>query len=147
MGDEQSLESALASGKPLVCFTVGDSMEPLLYNRETCVVICRTARALRPGDLALYKRPAGRYVLHRVIRADETVYYTRGDNRYGLERVPREWVIAVATEVYRRGKHILVTDGAYRLYVWAWNFLYPLRWCCYHARGLVRSRMRGAKDL
>ena len=140
-----TFEAQLATGKPLVYFTVGDSMEPLLYDRETHVTICAAQGDLRPGDLPLYRRPTGQYVLHRIIRADGESYYTRGDNRTGLERVPKAWVLGVVTEITRHGKHISVTDRTYRLYVAAWGVVYPLRWCCYKVRGLLRFISRRLK--
>lgn len=134
-----TFEEQLASGKPLVYFTVGDSMEPLLFDRDTHVVICAVSGdELHPGDLPLYKRPTGQYVLHRIIRTDAEFYYTRGDNRRGLERVPQGWVLGVVTDIYRHGAHICVNDKKYRLYVRLWGLIYPLRWCVYCLRDMLR---------
>lgn len=135
-----ALEAQVRSGKPVVSFTVGDSMEPLLHNRATRVVIRRVDRPLQPGELPLYRRPDGRFIMHRIIRVDAGHYYTRGDNRCGLETVPREWVLGVVTEIYRGNRHFPVTHPVYRAYVKVWNFLYPLRWVWYKSRGRWRKR-------
>ena len=134
------MERELASGRPAIALTVGDSMEPLLYNQSTRVVIVRPERELRPGDLPLYRRPSGQFVIHRIIKMDETYYYTRGDNRIGLEPVPKEWVQGVVTEIYRRKRHFQVTDWRYRLYVRCWNAIYPIRWGVYLIRVKVWKR-------
>lgn len=141
MSDQSSqLEQQVRSGRPVVSFTVGDSMEPLLYDRSTRVVICRADRPLQPGELPLYRRPNGRFIMHRIIRADAGQYYTRGDNRCGLEAVPREWVLGVVTEIYRGKHHFSVDHPAYRAYVLLWNAIYPLRWIVYKCREMRRRR-------
>lgn len=135
-----ALEAQVRSGKPVISFTVGDSMEPLLQNRASRVVICRADRPLCPGELPLYRRPNGQFIMHRIIRTDAANYYTRGDNRCGLETVPRGWVLGVVTEIYRGDWHFSVNDPLYRAYVAVWNFLYPLRWVVYKVRGRWHRR-------
>lgn len=135
-----SLAQQVLSGKPVVSLTVGDSMEPLLHDRSTRVVIRRADRPLRPGELPLYRRPNGQFIMHRIIRADADHYYTRGDNRAGLETVPKAWVLGVVTEIYRGDRHFAVTHPAYRAYVAVWGLLYPLRWAVYKCRERWRRR-------
>lgn len=136
------LEREIASGKPTVTITVGDSMEPLLYNRSTRVVIVKADRELEKNELPMYKRPSGQFVMHRIINFDTDFYYTRGDNRIGLEKVPKEWVQGVVTEVYRKDKHFAVNNKWYRTYVASWNLIYPLRWFIYKLRGTLRRMKR-----
>lgn len=141
MGNMPSaLEAEVRSGRPVVSLTVGDSMKPLLYDHSTRVVICRADRPLRPGELPLYRRPNGQFIMHRIIRTDNDHYYTRGDNRCGLETVPRAWVLGVVTEIYRGERHFSVHHPAYRGYVAVWNALYPLRWIVYKCRGRWQKR-------
>lgn len=135
---DSPLVQQVLSGKPVVCFTHGDSMEPLLSHRCSRVVIRRADRPLGPGELPLYRRPDGRLIMHRIISVDACNYYTRGDNRCGLEQVPREWVLGVVTEIYRKGRHISVTHPLYQVYVAVWNWLYPLRWVVYQCRRRVK---------
>ncbi len=127
MSEFTSFEEQLNAGKTVTSFTVGDSMEPLLYNRKTHVFIRKVDRELRRNDIPLYRRPTGEYVLHRIIRVGKDHYYIRGDNRVGLEEVPKDWILGVVTQIYRKGKYISVTDPGYRLYVFFWNFTYPVR--------------------
>ena len=127
MSEYTSYEEQLNAGKTVTSFTVGDSMEPLLYDRSTHVFIRKAEGTLRRNDLPLYRRPTGEYVMHRIIRVGKEHYYTRGDNRVGLEEVPKDWVIGIVTKIYRKGKYISVTDFGYRLYVFFWTFSYPVR--------------------
>ena len=119
--------------------THGDSMEPLLFNQSTRVVIRKVDRTLKKGDLPVYRRPTGQFVMHRIIRVTESDYYTRGDNRFGLEQVPKEWVLGVVTEIYRKNRHFLVTSPGYRLYVWVWSGLYPVRYLLHRGRSAVKK--------
>lgn len=137
--EKSSLEREILSGNPVVTFTYGDSMEPLLYHQNTRVVIRKADGKLKKGDLPVYRRPSGQFVMHRIIRVEDSCYYTRGDNRFGSERVPEEWVLGVVTEIYRKNSHILVTDWRYRLYVTIWNLIYPIRYVFYRGR-MVRNK-------
>lgn len=132
------LEREILSGQPVVATTSGDSMEPLLFHQDTRVVIVKAEGVLQKGDLPVYKRPSGQFVMHRIIRTDQEAYYTRGDHRCGLERVPKEWVLGVVTEIYRKNHHFPVTSRKYRWYVKVWNGIYPIRWVVYQ----VGARMR-----
>ena len=136
------LEKEIASGKPTVTVTVGDSMEPLLYNRSTRVVIVKADRELTRNELPMYKRPTGQFVMHRIIKTDRDYYYTRGDNRTGLEQVPKQWVQGVVTEIYRKEKHFTADNRWYRGYVTVWNLIYPIRWFVYKFRGRMKGMMR-----
>lgn len=143
MSRERSvLEREILSGRPLVTFTSGDSMEPLLFDQDTRVVIQKAEGTLKKGDLPVYRRPSGQFVMHRIIRADEVNYYTRGDNRYGTERVPKEWVLGVVTEIYRKGRHIFVTDRSYRFYVAMWDAIYPIRYLLYAVKRVRKKWIR-----
>ena len=96
----RTLEQELAEAGLAVSYTVGDSMEPLLHDRRSTVAVSAPARALVRGDVALYRRPTGECVLHRVVRVGRDVYYIRGDNRIYTEKVPAGWVIGVLLGYY-----------------------------------------------
>lgn len=81
--------------------TVGDSMEPLLHNRKSTVVIEAKQGRLKKYDVALYRRPAGEYVLHRVLKVMDGAYLICGDNRTWRETVPEAWVIGVMVGYYQ----------------------------------------------
>lgn len=138
MNNLSPLEREILSGKPVVTLTYGDSMEPLLYNKSTRVVIVKTTGSLKKYDLPVYKRDTGQFVMHRIIKADNEFYYTRGDNRTGLEKVPKQWVLGVVTEIYRKDKHIFVTDIKYKAYVYFWTFSYPARCVLKKVRRLLK---------
>lgn len=130
-----SLQQELRAGKPAIIFTTGTSMEPLLYDKQkkkaTHVLVMPVERELSVGEMPVALLPDGRYMLHRIIRVikeNGQIYYeTRGDNCISSEKISKEAVFGVVTEVYRKKKTIKVTDKGYQLYVMCWMWSYPLR--------------------
>lgn len=137
MNSYSVIESELLKGNIVMSYTYGDSMEPLLYNLSTCVIINPITEPLKNGDLPLYKRPSGQLVMHRIIKQDKDNYYTRGDNRTGFEKVPKEWTLGVVTEIIRKGKTIKSTDIGYRFYSVFWKVIYPVRLCFMKVKRLI----------
>lgn len=138
MNSDSVIERELLSGKSIMSGTFGDSMKPLLTQGETLVIISPTVNELKKNDLPLYRRPSGKFVMHRIIRVTDNSYYTRGDNRCESEKVPKEWVLGVVTEIRRNGKTIKVTCKKYKFYVFIWNTIYPIRRICYKIRGRLK---------
>lgn len=149
MIENTTLEHELRAGRPMITRTTGRSMEPLLYEGKTHVVIEPLRAPLVPGDLPVYRRPDGVYIIHRLISVRDGVFRTRGDNCLTGEEVPQAWMVGIVTQIYRRGKIIHVTDPAYRRYVRVWNALWPLRSVWYRLRwrpaALLRRLRRSGK--
>ncbi len=125
----------LKSGKSFVSLSMrGHSMEPLLHEGKSYVVIRPLESPLKKGDITLRLRKNGKYVLHRLVDEDDTYYYTRGDNCIKKERFLKKRIIGVVTEIYRDGKWFPVTDRRYRAYVWVWMHSFPLRMIWYRLR-------------
>lgn len=123
-----TIAQQLKSGKKVVYYTVGNSMKPLLISRKTHVTIAPLSHA-KNKDILLYIRSDGTYVLHRLIRQDESRYYMRGDNTYWLESIKKSQAIGVVTAIRKNGNCINVYKNfRYRLYCTFWNLIYPIRW-------------------
>ena len=124
----QTIEQQIAENGFYISTTVGISMRPMLRNRRDRVIIRSTdGGRLSKWDLPLYKRPDGKYVLHRVIEVRDGYYVIRGDNTYAKEHVPDDWIVGVMTEFYRGKRHVLATNRGYRRYAAFWQTVYPLR--------------------
>lgn len=110
--------------------TVGDSMEPLLHNRKSTVVIEKASGALKKYDVALYRRPTGEYVLHRVLKVRLSDYLICGDNRIYREPVPKEWVLGVMIGFYPgvEERYISCEDLEYQKYLEKLGLQYWKRW-------------------
>lgn len=123
-----SIEAQLSSNGFYVSTTVGVSMRPMLRNRRDRVIVKPIGeKRLEKWDLPLYRRPDGKYVLHRIIDVKEDHYVIRGDNTYALEYVPDAWLVGVVTEFYRGKRHVFTDSRAYRRYAAFWHAIYPLR--------------------
>ena len=116
-------------------------MEPMLRQDRDLVVIRIPFSRLRKYDVALYKR-GDSYVLHRVIAVKNDHYLIRGDNTYGVERVPDTAVIGVLDSFTHKGRKCRVTDKGYRLYVHVWQLIYPIRFALFFVKRLAVKMAR-----
>ena len=95
----------------------GTSMLPMLRESRDAVRIMPVKEELEVGDIPLYRKPNGQYVLHRIVGVEENRYIIRGDNCTELENVPKKWVVGVAKEFFRSGEYVPESDPGYRAYV------------------------------
>lgn len=128
--EKRSIEEELNRQRHCLFQTVGDSMEPLLHNRKSTIVIEKTSDALKKYDVALFRRPTGEYVLHRVLKVRDKDYLICGDNRTYMEPVPKEWVFGVMTGFYpdESGRLISCEDWEYQRYLQTLDRRYCIRW-------------------
>lgn len=96
----RTIEEELAASGRALSYTVGISMEPLLHNRRSTVVLEKQKGLLRPGDVALYRDAQDNYVLHRVIKVIAGGYVIRGDNCFWKEVVPADRIVGVMAGYY-----------------------------------------------
>lgn len=114
-----TVERELEAKGRTVIQTTGVSMEPLLHNRKSSVVLVRPERALRKNDVVLFKR-RGEYVLHRIIRLlPDGRYVIKGDNCYGHDIVKLDAVIGLMEGYYPDESDTYIPCGcdAYRRYI------------------------------
>lgn len=126
----------------------GVSMMPMLYHRRDSVVLETVKEPLKKGDLILYRRHNGAYILHRILKVKEDRLTCCGDNQCRREQVRKEQVLALVTAFTRKGRHHTVQDRGYRRYVALWVGLYPLRWIylgCRRVLGRIRAAVRRYK--
>lgn len=117
-------------------------MLPLLIEGKSHVIIAPLSEPLRVGDLPIYLRQDGKYVIHRLIRIDEQHCFTRGDNCVTHEKVPHSWVLGKVIEINRRGKTFPVTAWGYRVYSRIWHFLFPARKLIFKVKKILKRIFR-----
>lgn len=101
---------------PLICATVeaggefplitrGTSMRPLLRDGKDTALLTAPPDRLQKGDVPLYRRSDGTFVLHRVVRVRrDGTFDARGDNQVVVEKgIPQSAVIAQMTARVRDG--------------------------------------------
>ncbi|MBO5911955.1 MAG: S24/S26 family peptidase, partial [Clostridia bacterium] len=65
----------IEEGVDVTITVTGNSMRPMLTHRKDTVVLTKCdPLALKRGDLPLYKRDNGQYILHRIIRVHKDTY-------------------------------------------------------------------------
>ena len=63
----KTFEEIISEQGRLVYTSVGDSMSPLIRENDL-LVIEPVKEPLKVGDIPLYKRDSGQYVLHRIVK-------------------------------------------------------------------------------
>lgn len=117
----------LKNGGVATLTVTGFSMMPMLRNMRDAVILIPVSRALEPGEIALFQRDNGRYVLHRVIKVTGEGYLFCGDNQAELEPVRHDQLMALVNGFTRKGKTHSLTEYSYQLYTTACIRLFCLR--------------------
>ena len=100
----KKFEDVIAEQGRLVYTNEGDSMYPLI-REGNLLVIEAVKEPLKVGDIPLYKRDSGQYVLHRIVEIKNGKYWMKGDNRTGVEKgIADRHIIGVLTGIVRNGK-------------------------------------------
>ena len=81
-----TFEAELERSGRIIYTNVGDSMMPLLREgRDLMIIEKRPQGRCKKYDAVLYKRPNGRYVMHRILKVRKDDYVICGDNRWMRE--------------------------------------------------------------
>lgn len=110
------IEEAFNRGLDFQIPITGTSMNPLLYQNRDFVKIFKPTLPLKIGDIPLYRRNDGAFVLHRVVGIkDNGEYIMCGDNQFLLEYgITDKNIIGIAKTLIINGKEIDVdTDAEY----------------------------------
>ncbi|MGN0619635.1 MAG: S24/S26 family peptidase [Ruminiclostridium sp.] len=126
--NKMTFEQELERKGKLTYICVGVSMLPLLRQRKDIITIEKKQGRCKKYDVALYKRPNGSYVLHRVVEVREKDYVILGDNCLNKEYgITDENILGVMTSFVRGGREYSVNNGLYLFYSKLWYALYPMR--------------------
>ncbi len=119
----------LAQGQTGISIPVaGSSMAPFLHHGDA-VYLEPPGEALKKGDIVLYTRPGGQYVLHRIVRVNpDGSFLMLGDAQQELERIEgRDQIHGRVTAVRHRGALLTPEDMRWRFFATAWIPLRPWR--------------------
>lgn len=123
------VQDILEDGGKAVIIVTGGSMMPFLRENVDRVELSKAEYSqISRGDIVLILRDNGAYVLHRVIKKDESSFFMVGDNQQSIEGPLRpDQIIATATAVYRRDKRIDCRNFLLKSLVNIWLALLPYR--------------------
>lgn len=106
----------------------GGSMVPFLVHGRDSVYLSKVTAPLKRGDMILYRRDNGRYILHRIWRIEKESYTMVGDAQTVLEPGIRpDQVLARVTAVRRKGKLLRSGSFWWEFFEKVWIRIVPLR--------------------
>ena len=106
----------------------GNSMSPFLVHHRDTVYLSRVTQPLRRGDMVLYRRDNGNYVLHRIYRSDSAGYTLIGDAQTILEPGIRpDQILAFVGAVRRKGRLLKPGSFWWEFFRTLWIRVVPLR--------------------
>ncbi len=127
-----SLLELIRQGEEVGLPIAGSSMTPFLGDGRDQVFIRRPDRPLKRGDVVLYRRDNGDYVLHRIHRVrkagNSATYDIVGDAQSRVETgVRADQILAVATRAKRKGEIIEPNSFYWWFFQNVWIGIVPLR--------------------
>ena len=127
------VRSELQNGESVRIYPGGTSMLPMLREGVDSVVLTKVPEKLKKYDVILYQRKNGQYVLHRLVKIDES-YTFLGDNQFDREYgIEYEQIIARVSSFYRGSRRVDVNNVLYKAYCFIWHV----------SRGIRRFWRRG----
>ncbi|MCQ2742781.1 MAG: hypothetical protein MJ239_05755 [Bacilli bacterium] len=111
MNPKKSFEDIILLDGALVYTARGVSMYPLILEKKDVLTITKNENDPKVGDVVLFKRDNGTYVLHRCVAIKKDGFVMCGDNQYHKEKgvLPRQ-ILGVLSSITRDGKTFLL-DG------------------------------------
>ncbi len=106
----------------------GNSMSPFLVHGRDWICFEKPTRPLARGDMVLYERLNGQFVMHRICRVDQGEYYLIGDAQREIEGpIQREQIFGLVTKVQRKGRWIQAGDFWWEFFARVWIRVIPMR--------------------
>lgn len=132
------IADTLLAGGDFRLFTRGTSMRPLLREgRDSVLLESVTTPAV--GDILLYRRQEGQFVLHRLVNVTKTGLSFLGDGQRTLEEgVPAECVLARVKGIYRDERYYPIDCFVMEAYGFCLPVMRPAR----HALSLTKQKLR-----
>lgn len=122
----------------------GSSMSPFLVHGRDTVYLSKITGPLKRGDMILYRRSNGAYILHRICRVEGDSFSLVGDAQFLIEHgIRRDQVLAIVTAVRRKGKLLRKGSFWWEFFEKVWLRMIPLRRSVIGLYGLV---MGGRKE-
>ena len=106
----------------------GSSMSPFLTHQRDAVMLSRITSPPQKGDIVLFCREDGSFVVHRVRKVCEKGYYMIGDGQTESEGpVPIDRLRAIVTKVRRKGDWMGSNSLMWRFFQASLRPLKPIR--------------------
>ena len=124
----EQLPEMLLEAESIPLIISGNSMAPFLRHGRDTVYLAQITQPPKKGDMILFRRENGAYVLHRVYRKRNGVFSMVGDGQLSLEPGIRyEQMLAVVKAVRRNGRLLHAGSLCWEFFEHVWLDLLPLR--------------------
>lgn len=119
----------IAEGREVRLNPTGYSMYPFLASKRDEAVLVKVPEKLKRGDICVFRREGGKYVIHRIHHIDKNGgIYMVGDAQSRLEGpLDRSQMLAYARALVRKGKEVPCDDKWYCFKWNCWMLLRPVR--------------------
>lgn len=106
----------------------GSSMTPFLHHGDTVYLNPVDAPPKR-GDIVLYTRPGGQYILHRIVKVNpDGSYIMLGDAQTQRERIESsEAIHGIVVSARHLGRQLTPASFRWRFFEKIWLHVVPLR--------------------
>lgn len=122
------LEELLHDHKTVKVPVSGNSMSPFLITERDCVLVQEPKRPLKRGDIVLFQRNSGEYILHRICRTKNDEFYIVGDAQTEIEGpIQRNQIFGHVIKVQRKGIWIDGSNFWWLFFQYVWIRIIPLR--------------------
>lgn len=111
----------------------GVSMQPFIKGGCDAVEIEKYTGGAEKHDIVFYRRPDGKYVLHRIVKICNDCYGVCGDNQWWVEKIVDEQIFARVTSV----------DGKKKTGGFVYLHTLPLRRFIIHVKAYIKRRLGG----
>lgn len=130
----------LEQGMKVELVVTGNSMYPMLRHKRDSVILKKCDNyKLKKGDITLYKRSNGQFVLHRIVKVNDSTYDFCGDNQHFIEKhIPKDNIIAVVKDFERNEKNYSCSSLCYTIYWRTRIFSIPFRRLLYRFYHFVK---------
>ncbi len=137
----------IGRGKQVIITGKGNSMLPLIRSGKDHIKLssCST-EILLPGDVVMYRRTNGSYVIHRIVSVEPDGTFTmKGDSQTWTERgITRQQIVAEAVSVFRPEKEITKNNKLYKVYAKFWTKSHIIR-AAYELFLKLKTKIRKVK--
>ena len=124
-----SIEELINNGATVPVYVSGNSMNPFLVSRRDVVYLKGFCEAeLKKGKILLFRRNGGQVVLHRLYRSlPDGRLQVVGDGQTECETINKAQVVAVVSDIERKGKKFSADSLTWKTACFFWQLLMPLR--------------------
>ncbi len=146
--DTQQYISALLplldQGKEIQLPVAGSSMSPFLADGRDALLLKKITGPVKKGDMVLFRRRTGQFVMHRVCRVRREgggeSYDMLGDGQLQVEGpIQRGQILAVVFLVRRKGEWIGPGNFWWKFFRYVWPNMVPLRPAAHRVWGALKG--------